>query len=258
MNISKQPLDGRRIVVTRARSQAESLSRELREAGATAIELPMIQFRGVTDPAQTESIVQRLNEFDWIVFTSSNAVRYFVEAMQDVDIPPGVRLACVGRQTAGKLARRYRQPEFVPTNSSGRLLAEQLPVESGQRILYPGPVDVASELLALLQSRGTEVERWPVYATVGTELPLSQLRVLESPIDAITFASPSAVDSYCRQVQDQIRLYPGCLIACIGPTTSQRARQLGLSVDVVPREYNISALVNALTQHFAIVGEKHG
>ena len=84
-----------------------------------------------------------------------------------------------------------------------------------------------------------------------TGLPRAQLRVLESPIDAITFASPSAVDSYCP-VQNQIRLYPGCLIACIGPTTSQRARQLGLSVDVVPREYNVSAMVNELTQHFTI------
>ena len=252
------PLLDRRIVVTRARSQADELSRRLREAGADAIEMPMIRFHAFGHPSQHQSTIHRLDEFDWIVFSSGNAISYFLELIQEADIPHGVRLACVGKHSAEVLSRHGLEPDFVPQQFSGHQLAAQLPLDTGQKVLCPGPTEIASGLVESLQSRGAIVERLPIYETVSNELTAGQLQRLESKIDGITFASPSAVDSFCQQVQHHTMLSPGCVIACIGPTTGQKARELGLNVDIVPQQYSIPGLVKALVQYFADAGERHG
>lgn len=243
-------LEHKRIVVTRAACQADSLSGMLREAGADPIELPLIEFRPLLTVNEAQHTLSKLDEFDWIIFTSSNAIRFFFELLGGQQIPDCIRLACVGGKTASTLAEFSRRPDFVPARFSGRDLADEMEVIAGQKILYPSPKEVASNLAGSLEAKGAVVVRWPIYETVPVRLKSSDLQMLKAGIDVITFASPSVVDSFCEQFPDYALMLDECIVACIGPMTKQRACERDLRVDVIPTKFDIPGLVDAIIEHF--------
>ncbi len=251
MKQSDTALENKRIVVTRAVCQQDSLCQQLTAKGADSIGIPLIEFRSLHRPESARTHLGKLADYDWIIFSSSNAIRFFRDLMGAAEIPKEVRLACVGRHSADTLEKFFRQPDFIPQKFSSRYLADEIDVVAGQKVLYPCPVETVSELVETLEKKGAEVERWPIYETNQSTLTPQQESQLRSQPDAVTFASPSVVNSFCEQLPDHSDLLRDCLVACIGPMTKQRAVECGLRVDIVPEEYSIPGLVKALETHWA-------
>lgn len=248
--ISNKPLSNKRVLVTRAVDQSGQLEELLREQGAEPVSIPLIEFRRIVDDLQCRENLGRLGEFDWILFTSANAIRFFFELLGDQAIPSQVRLICVGSKTADTLREFGYEPNFVPSKFSSQRLTEEINVRPGESILYPSPLEISSKLESNFEELGVEVTRWPIYETLRVGIKPEDKKVLLSGIDAVTFASPSVINSYCDQVPEYQSVLGDAITACIGPMTERRAAELGIQVDVVPEQYTAAGLVNALSRHF--------
>jgi len=258
-----RPLSGRRIVVTRSREQAGELIEMLEERGAEAIGAPSIRIGPPEDPAALEAACASAASFDWIVFTSANAVDHFMArllATGDVRDLHGVRLCTVGPSTASRLQRYGIRVDLTPAEFRAEAVAEALRARGdlhGRRLLLPR-ADIARDGLGEeLRRTGAEVVEVIAYRTVpevaapGADQDIYRM-LLDRRIDAVTFASASAVRNFVEVIgRDQAAdLLRPVVVASIGPVTAEAARQLGIVTTVMPLRYTIPDLVDALVAHF--------
>jgi uroporphyrinogen III methyltransferase / synthase len=249
-----KPLQGKRIVVTRSPDQADDLIGRLQALGAEAIPFPVIQLVPLPAGALDEALVS-LDAYDWLIFTSANAVRFFWERLDSRDAAPlKVRVAAGGSATADRLRSLGVEPDFIPEEFVGERLVEGLGDLTGRRVLLPRSRIGRPEIAELLRQRGARVDEIALYDTVTAAPGEEAWAALDRPIDCITFTSPSSVRNWLRllatgnptsRLRDQ---RPA--IACIGPITAAEAIKNGLSADIVPAEYTIAGLVAAIAQYF--------
>jgi uroporphyrinogen III methyltransferase/synthase len=259
-----RPLSGRRIVVTRSREQATELIDMLEERGAEAIPAHAIRIIAAEDSGPLEDACRNAGTFDWIIFASANAVDYFMRrllATGDVRDLHGVRLCTVGPSTASRLHRYGIRVDLTPAEFRADALIDALKASGslkGQRILLPR-ADIARDRLAdELREAGAEVAEVVAYRTVpgggerDGEYDVYRM-LLDRQIDAITFASASAVRNFVSMIgQDQAAdLLQSTIVASIGPVTAEAAQQLGIQTTVMPARYTIPDLVDALVEHFS-------
>lgn len=258
-----RPLFGRRIVVTRSREQAGELVDMLEERGAEAIQAPTIRIAPAEDIAALDRAAADAGAYDWIVFTSANAVDYFMQRVMangDVRDLKGVRLCAIGPSTAQRIARLGLRVDVTPDEANSEAITDALRAAGsleGARVLLPR-ADIAREVLAeQLRDAGAEVSEVTAYRTVlgDTERDADQdiyRLLLEGKIDAITFTSASTVKNFAKifgaeQAADLLRT---TVVASIGPVTAEAAQQLGIETTVMPERYTIPDLVDALVEHF--------
>lgn len=247
-------LAGRTVLVTRSREQAPALCAAIEARGGRAVAFPTIELQPVADPAADRAI-GGLEGYDWIAFTSANAVACFVDRMRAAGrttLPAGVKVAAVGAATAAALAERGLPVAATPATYLGSELAGALGPLVGQRVLLPRS-DIAREQTgAALRAAGAEVDEVVVYRTAPARTGPGALRVLGTPVDAVTFTSPSTVRAFrATGGAAAERLLRRAAIACIGPVTGDAVRELGLPVAVQPQEHTTTALVDALESFFA-------
>jgi uroporphyrinogen III methyltransferase/synthase len=258
-----RPLSGRRIVVTRSREQAGELIDMLEERGAEAIPAHAIRITAPEDPAPLDDACRQAGTFDWIVFASANAVDYFMRrllALGDVRDLHGVRLCTVGPSTASRLHRYGIRVDLTPAEFRAEALTEALKESgslAGKRILMPR-ADIARDRLAEeLRAGGAEVVDVVAYRTIAGNPDAGEYDVyrmlLDRQIDAVTFASASAVRNFVAMLGEEqaADLLRSTTVASIGPVTAEAAQQLGIETSVMPRRYTIPDLVDALVEHFA-------
>jgi uroporphyrinogen III methyltransferase/synthase len=255
-----RPLSGRRIVVTRSREQAAELIDMLEERGAEAISAPSIRIAPPEDAAALDAACAQARSFDWIVFSSANAVDYFMQRLLtrgDVRDLHGVRLCTVGPSTASRLHRYGIRVDLMPEEFRSDAIADALKALgslTGKRILLPR-ADIARDRLAEeLREAGADVVDIVAYRTVPGSSDHDVYRLLlDRQVDAVTFASASAVKNFVAMLgQDQgADLLRTTIVASIGPVTAEAARQLGIETTVMPERYTIPDLVDALVEHFA-------
>ncbi len=260
----ERPLFGKRIVVTRSLEQAGELIEMLEARGAEAIPAPTIR---IAPPEDTEALQQACAEagtYDWIVFTSGNAVDYFMEcllAISDVRDLKGARICTIGASTAGRLARYGIRVDLTPPEFRAEAVVDALKsagAVAGRRFLLPR-ANIARDLLAdELRAAGAEVRDVVAYRTVPASFdrdgsPDIYRMLLESQIDAVTFTSASTVRNFVSALgEDQAAdLLRSTVVASIGPVTSEAAQRLDIATTVMPRRYTIPDLVDALVDHFA-------
>jgi uroporphyrinogen III methyltransferase/synthase len=249
-----RPLAGLSVVVTRPRAQAEELVAGLTEAGADVVALPVI---AIADPAELgvlETAAGRAGDYDWIVFSSANAVDRFVGLLRDGRALGGVRLAAVGPATAAALADHRLVADLVPPVATAEGLVAAMPTASAEseagtgRVLFPRAAEARDVLGPGLRAKGWEVDEVEAYRTV-TAGPADGATddVVEAAVSAevITFSSPSTVERYLELSGG--RVPP--VVACIGPVTADAARKAGLVVDVVADEPTGPGLVTVLVAH---------
>ncbi|GAC1649105.1 MAG: uroporphyrinogen-III C-methyltransferase [Herpetosiphon sp.] len=257
------PLWGKRIIVTRAREQASALSTRLRALGADPIEYPVIAFAPPLDQAPLDAAVDRLQDYDWIIFTSVNGVRFFVERLhamgRHVTELAGHQIGAIGPATAAEAGRHGIEPTFMPDEFVAEAVIAQIGDVAGRRILLPR-ADIAREALVTgLTDRGAVVTSVVAYRTIlgDSDVPVAeQLRA--GAIDAITFTSSSTVNNFVLKLAaggitpaDLPQLLAAVTIAAIGPITAQTARAAGLHVDIEAEHYTIDGLVEALVDRLA-------
>ena len=227
------------------------MSKLLREAGAKPVELPLIEFRTIIDHKVANEFLSDLESYNWLLFTSANAIEIFFEFVDADRLHSSkIKLACVGRKTAKVLERTFRAPDFVPNQNTSEYLADQIEVSPGEKILLPCPVQSNPLLPEKLREKGATVVTWPIYETVQLDLSAEMVKTLEDGVEAVTFASPSAIDSFCDRITESDQLLKKSVVACIGPMTKQRAEERDVRVDVMPETYDIPNLVRALAEFF--------
>jgi len=254
---STRPLEGFSVVVTRAVEQAGGLSARLRDAGARVIEFPTIMTVPPDDYGPVDSAIDGLDGFDFVIFTSVNALRYFAERAAEKGVAmsrlSGLGIVVVGPKTAEMLHEYGLKPTVMPREFVAEgVMAELEKMElRGKRFLFPR-AEVAREVIPdRLTELGAEVVVTTVYRTVMPEVdPEETRRIFESGIDAITFTSSSTVGNFARMVGDKYKEYlQEVAVACIGPATRKTCEGLGIDVSVMPDEYTVDALFDALVQH---------
>ncbi|HET6204676.1 MAG TPA: uroporphyrinogen-III synthase [Planctomycetota bacterium] len=245
-------LEGRRVLVTRPRDQAEALREALEAEGATAVLFPTIDVRPLEDLSALDAAIERLAGFDWIAFASANGVEVFFDRFESANLPASVRVAAVGPATARAIRERGARVDLVASEHRGGRLAEEMPAVRGARVLLPRAARSREELAGGLRRRGAIVVEVPVYETLPAVPDPGGLRELERGVDAATFTSASTVRNFFVLLGDSARgLLEGALVACIGPSTAEEARGLGLPVDVEPEESTVTGLVAALAKRAA-------
>jgi uroporphyrinogen-III synthase len=242
-------LTGRRVVVTRAEEQAQELFQRLQELGARPIAFPVIAIAPAEAGGPLDQALARLDSYDWLIFTSANGVKHF--RAQNEDLSAHTKIAAVGPATAQALRQRGLPTHLVPRQHRAEAILDEIGDVSGQRILLPS-ADIARPTLAEgLRARGALVERVTAYHTVlgePTQAAFDALRAgLRAGVDVVIFSSPSCVRNFLA-LTDGLD-YGQPLIACIGPITAAAARKLGLTVDIVPQQYTINGLLEALKTH---------
>ncbi len=250
----KLPLFQTRVVVTRAREQAGQFSDTLRELGAYVIELPTIEIVPPDDWGPLDAAVASLDSYDWVLFTSANGVRFFVERL-DASANDLRRLrakvCAIGPATAERLRALHIKVDLMPPEyvAEGVLQAFASHDLAGKRVLLPR-AKVARDVIPVeLTRRGAAVDVVPAYQTVAPEASAklaAQIFDCASKPHWITFTSSSTVSNFARLCPlERLR---GVRIASIGPVTSRTIREHGLPVDLEPARYTMEGLVEALVQ----------
>ncbi|WP_091163603.1 uroporphyrinogen-III C-methyltransferase [Paenibacillus sp. 1_12] len=258
----KKPLFSKRILVTRARSQASELSNLIEDLGGEAVEFPVIRIQATAQADARTALgeaLRRLEDFDWVIFTSVNGVDHFFEAIREhqIDIRKlyKAKIAAVGPKTSEALRSRGLLVELLPSKFYGdELLASIAPhLNQGQQVLLP-TADIAKEYIpARLRELGLQVTEVDVYETVlETSGGAEVIEMLEQKmLQIITFTSSSTVTNLFRALEEfgvdnPLELIKDCQIACIGPMTAQTAIEAGLTIDYLAEEATVESLIESL------------
>ncbi len=260
----RKPLFGKRVLVTRARSQASRLRQILESHGAECVEFPAIQIGPVSDPAALDTALRHIGDYDWATFTSPNGVKAVRQRMDALDLDArawrGVKVAAVGPATAQALREMGVRPDLVPAD----YLAAAVVSEFKKSGLRPSPGTGRSTVRAVhfksdigretlpdgLRKLGAEVDEVIAYETRSPEDSGEKARAAFLPenggIDITTFSSSSAVKNLHRLLGPDSGLVNGTLVACMGPMTAAAAQGLGIRVDVVAGEQSIEGFVKSV------------
>jgi len=254
------PFFGKKILVTRAREQASDLSERLRELGAMPVEFPTIEVIPPESWADVDHCAAQMAMYDWVIFTSVNGVKFFLERLftlgRDIRDLKGPRVCAIGPKTAEALEALKIRVDFVPSEYRAEAIFAGLRNENlkGKRILIPRAKGARDVLPKELEKAGALVDVVEVYRTVrpgGNAEGIKNL-LRERAIAAIAFTSSSTVSNFVEMlgVQEAQKLTARIPIASIGPITAGKARSFGIETTVMPQEYTIPALVDALAEYF--------
>ena len=259
-----RPLFGKRVLVTRPRDQAAELIARLEAAGASAIEAPMIRIAPPEDYGPLDEAAAQAGTFDWIVFSSTNAVDALFGRLlagpDDLRALKGVKLCVVGPATGERLSRYGLKVDLTPAEYRAEAVVRGMSERGdirGLRVLLPR-ADIGREVIAdELRKLGAEVTEVVAYRTIAAEHdrdsdPDIYRMLLERRIDVVTFTSASAVTHFVRMLgaEPAADLLQTTVVASIGPVTAEAASQFNIQSTVVPANYTIPALVDAIVDYF--------
>ena len=253
------PLFGKTIVVTRKGDQAESMIERLQELGAEPFFFPVIE---TIPPESWDALDNALNDlaqYHGLIFTSVNGVRFFMERLkeigQDIRELKGLRVFTIGPKTAEAVQELGILVDVVPENFVAESLIESIGKENieGKRFLLPRATIARETLPEQLRTLGAIVDVAPAYQTVLPTPKMDELskRLEAGSIDIITFTSSSTVKNFLALTGE--KLFPAIKqtrIACIGPITEKTAREAGLNVEIVPEQYTVASLLEAIETSF--------
>lgn len=269
----RRPLLGLRVLNTRpAETPAgEAFPMALEALGAEVHQFPVTRIEPAPDPAPLVRAIRTMaaGGYDWIVFTSANAVRHFFERLYSQGLDGRslnhIRLGAIGKATAAALWEHHLLADFVPQHFSGLNWAAEVENIDGKRLLLPRSEIAPQDLIRALEGRGAQVEAVTAYTVTPVQPDLAQIQALVEEINVVTLFSPSAVNGWIRVIngidnQEEhesqgdrsvtrrylSRILRDVPVACIGPVTAEAARGNGLRVEVVADEYTAEGLVEAL------------
>jgi len=246
------PLFGRKIVVTRAADQAAQLSDRLRALGADAIELPVISLEAPADPAPLDRAIENLASYDWLIFTSVNGVRFFLNRLDQSrhDLRSlKARICAIGPATRKAIEDLHIKVNLMPEEYVAESLIKAFASENlaGQRILLPRAAiarDVIPEELAKLGAQVDVVEAYRNVVPPNASVRAGEIFSHEKKPDWLTFTSSSTVKNLLAIISREA--LEGVRIASIGPVTSATLCAHGLNVDTEAKKFTLDGLVEAI------------
>ena len=251
-NLSQRPLFGKRILVTRARSQASKLTAKLENLGAEVIEAPAIEIADPSDLYEAlDKAIDHVQDYHWMIFTSANGVEYFFnrlyQAGKDVRALGYAKIAAIGSATAEKLKQYGIVADVIPQEyrAEGVIEAMKGKLPPHAKILLPRAEEAREILPEKLREMGAEVEVAPAYRTVCGDVDSEALvsELINGEIDVVTFTSSSTVKNLVNII-GSVDFLKDVKTACIGPVTADKS--LGIEPDIIAKEYTIDGLVEAI------------
>lgn len=245
----------KRILVTRPRAQADSFAEKLQSAGFKPIFFPVIEIQPIKENPALDRALEKLNCYEWMVFTSVNGVEVVFDHLSSPNVGRGdrsdkTRVAAIGPKTAQALQTRGVTPDFVPEEYVAESILPGLGDLVGKWVLLPRAEIARKALPEAIQHAGGIAHEIAVYKTLPTQPDSNGLAALKDGVDWITFTSPSTVQNFAeilrKQKMDPLHLTGNPKIACIGPITDHAAQEEGFNVDLVAAKYTTEGLVNAL------------
>ena len=251
------PLFGKRVLVTRTRAHAGALSAALANIGAQAIELPTIEIRPLDDYSELDDALRRAATYDWLIFTSVNAVQVCFERLATIGLDARAigpaKIAAVGPATSAELRGLSITPDYIPESYLAEAVVDGLRRTGvvGASVLLPRADIAHADLVEGLETAGAKVDGVAAYHTARPNDSAGRLRqILKDGIDVATFTSSSTVTNLVDILEGDVSALSGATIACIGPVTESTARNLGLNVDIVAEEHTVAGIVDSLEKHF--------
>jgi len=247
-------LIGKRVLITRARTQAEEFAKALVAEGAQPVFFPVIEIIPPDDFSGLDRALRNLDQYDWLVLTSVHGVDALFKRLEVLGIeqvPLQLRTAAVGSKTAQYLSEHGISPDRVPDDYNAEAILPGLGENvDGKRFLLPQS-DLARTVLAEeIRSAGGIVDEVVAYRNVKGQPDISEIHALKSGVDIITFTSPSTVwnfvDIVRRNGLDPLNLPGAPLFACIGPITKKAAEEVGFVDLVAAEKYTTDGLVEVI------------
>ncbi len=238
-----------KVLITRPRAQSSAFGEALQSAGFEPIYFPVIEIRAVENNTELDNAIKNLAKYDWVVFTSANAVDICSPLLLGERL--GVRFAAIGPKTAEALRKHDIEPDFIPEEYVAEAILPGLGDLRGKWVLLPRAEIARQELPKAILKAGGIAHEIVVYQTLPAEVDMDGLNALKSGVDIITFTSASTVENFVA-VMRQNKLNPlnlpnNPLFACIGPITEQAAREEGLSNLIAAKEYTTEGLIQIIS-----------
>ncbi len=257
----RRPLAGRTVLIARDEDGNRSLSRRLNELGAEVLSLPVIAVRNLAQTGAADTALNRLAEFDWIVFTSRRGVEFSLQRLdelgKDARAFGRARIACIGPETARALGEYGLRADFVPRTFTGQALAEELcakELPAGKKFLLLRSAIAPDDLPKSLRRQGAVVEEISIYTVEPAEVPVCRIepileRFSRREIHWILFASSSAVSAFLKFVPRETVLKSGAKIASIGPSTTRRLLEENLPAALEAPVHTLEGLTETLIRY---------
>jgi len=255
----KKPLFGKNIVVTRDAVGNVDFAAKIISHCGNPLKFPTIKIKPLTETNEFLRTLATITEYDWIIFTSANGVRIFFETLQNLDKDARVfgsaKIAAIGNGTAAKLSDFGIKADFVPSVFTGKELGKQLIAYTNLRskkVLLLRSKIASNELVEILDKAGAEVQDVAVYTAVEQKSECTWLieEISKGRIDWLTFASPSSVNGFFKQIRNDLVDAGKVKVASIGPVTSERLKTLGVRIDVTAADHTLDGLLDAIEQTY--------
>lgn len=254
--LASSPLMNKKVLVPRGAGQANSFSQLVKNYGGIPIEIPLIAFRPIEKNHQVQAVLDQINTYDWIIFTSNVTVETFFTFLKDFNAFP--KIAVIGTKTEEVLKERGFQAEFVPSAYVAEVFVDEfLPkVPSSSRVLIPKGNLAREYISRSLIKNGVHADEIVIYETYMPDASREKLaRMLAGGgLDILTFTSPSTVDHLMEVVQEyQLDSHlKNCVISCIGPITEKKLRQYGFTVHASPKEYAVKEMIESTIEYLEV------
>lgn len=252
---NEDALQGKRVLVPRGKKSAKSFSDLVREYGGVPVEIPLIEFKPSENADQILSYIERLETYDWVIFTSAVAVNTFFSFFKDGELPPLPKIAVIGKKTKEVMEKRGMTVHFTPKKFVAESFVEEFSplVKAEDKILLPKGNLARDYIARTLGEKGVIVDEIIIYDNYFPEDSRKKLRetLMNKELDIITFTSPSTVDHFMEVVNDH-SLHDhikDCVIACIGPEAKKRALSYGLTVHVMPKNYTVYDMISSVVDY---------
>ena len=253
-----KPLFGKRIVVTRSRSQASVLSQRIEELGGEPLEFPVIEIVPPADYTPMDRSIAHISTYHWLIFTSVNGVESFFDRLRyqqkDIRDLKGLRLCAIGPKTKEALEQKGLIVDHMPSEYRAEAIIENLKgvLKPGEKVLLPR-ADIARKILSeTLTAMGAAVDSVEAYRTLRGTADVAHLREMlrDKLIHIVTFTSSSTVRNFVELLgEDAKALLAGVTLASIGPITTSTGEKLGLKIDLEAREYTIEGLLQVIVDY---------
>ncbi|WP_406944544.1 uroporphyrinogen-III synthase [Halobacillus sp. SY10] len=253
-----QPLQGKRILVTRGQSQARSFIERIEAEGGVVYHTPLLSFQ-LNDSESHQEILKRLHDYSWVFITSANGVKFFFELLKKykIEVPPSLKFAIIGSKTEKRLNDFGFKADFIPSKYHASSMGKEFFSSQPQpgNILYIRGNRSRDALPRMFNDKGVFFHSMTVYDTLLVEEKKPELLawIQEREIDALTFTSPSTVRAFVSMVQNQGGEIP-CF--CIGPTTAKEAKKCGFTNVHVPDQFTIAHMLKQMTYYFSNEGKR--
>lgn len=238
----------KRILITRPRAQANGFAGKLRAAGFEPIFFPVIEIQPIENNVALERALSKIECYDWLVFTSVNAVEVVFRQLKNIALP---QVAAIGPKTAEALRVRRITPDFVPEEYVAESILPGLGDLRGRWVLLPRAELARKALPEAICEAGGIPHEIAVYKTLPVRPDPQALAALKMGVDFVTLTSPSTVQNFIAIVQqnglDPLSLPGNPLFACIGPITEQAAREEGLVNIMTAKEYTTEGLIEIIS-----------